>query len=227
MKQTFVAALIASLALIAGSARAADIPRGAPAPQPDYYSPAPIASWQGFYAGVNAGYGWGSFTDGGETLLGSPSGGLIGVTVGYNFAVSPNLVLGVEGDFDFSGMKTSQFPVFGVASSSSVDDLFTLRARVGYTMDRLMLFVTGGFAGSRNTATVSNAFSGFYGQQSKFQTGWALGAGAEYMLTRNLSAKAEYIYTSVGSDRYFDFSPGAIQTSANTSMIRGGLNYHF
>jgi outer membrane immunogenic protein len=47
------------------------------------------------------------------------------------------------------------------------------------------------------------------------------------MVTNNLSAKAEYLFTSVGSDRYFGFSPAAIQTSVENSQVKVGVNYHF
>ena len=67
----------------------------------------------------------------------------------------------------------------------------------------------------------------FYGQQSKYETGWTVGAGAEFMLTSNLSAKAEYVFASVGSGRYFDFTPNALQGGVNSSLFRVGLNYHF
>jgi outer membrane immunogenic protein len=227
MRHSKIAALIAPLLLAtAPTANAADLPRGAP-PPPAYYTPPPAFTWQGLYLGVNAGYGFAAFKDGSRTLIGSPNGGLIGFTGGYNYMATQNILLGIEADFDFSNLKASQMPFFGLASTGTVDDLFTLRGRAGYAMDRALLYVTGGFAGSRNTVTVSNLYIPFYGQQSKFQTGWALGAGLEFMLTNNLSAKGEFIFTSVGSDRYFDFSPSAFQSSVNNSTVKGGLNYHF
>jgi outer membrane immunogenic protein len=106
--------------------------------------------------------------------------------------------------------------------------MVTIRGRVGYVMDRALVYVTGGFAGSNNTVSVNNVWGGaFYGEQSIFQTGWALGAGVEFMLTPNLSAKAEYLFTSVGSDRYFDYSYNALQSAVNTSAVKVGVNYHF
>ena len=129
-------------------------------------------------------------------------------------------VIGLEGDFDFSGNKNSQLPYYGFTTNTSIDDIFTIRGRVGYTFDRALVYITGGFAGSNNTVSVGNIWTGFAGQQSTWQTGWALGAGLEFMLTNNLSAKAEYLFTSVGSDRYFDFSPNVIQTSVNNSQSR-------
>jgi outer membrane immunogenic protein len=226
MRHSLIAALIAPLSLAAATAAiAADLPRGAPPPA--YYAPPPSFTWQGLYLGVNAGYGFAAFKDGSRTLIGHPNGGLIGFTGGYNFMATPNILLGIEADFDFSNLKASQMPFFGLASTGTIDDLFTLRGRAGYAIDRALLFVTGGFAGSRNTVSVSNLYVPFYGQESKFQTGWAVGAGLEFMLTNNLSAKGEYVFTSVGSDRYFDFSTSALQSSVNNSTVKGGLNYHF
>lgn len=226
MRQVFFATLLAPLILAAAPAMAADLPRRSPPPG-DYYAPTPVANWEGLYLGLNAGVGFGSFTDGSDALFGDPTGGLIGFTAGYNHIVAPNLLIGIESDFDFTGMKTSQNPYFGVAGWSSVNDLFTIRGRLGYTWDRALFYVTGGFASSNDTATVGSWWRGFYGQQSTFQTGWALGAGAEYMLTQNISVKAEYLFTSVGSDRYFDFSPNAVQAGVNNSQIKAGVNYHF
>ncbi|MFY9628805.1 MAG: outer membrane beta-barrel protein [Methylocystis sp.] len=226
MRQALLATLLAPFVLSAAPALAADLPRRSPPPQ-DYYSPTPIANWQGFYLGINGGIGFASFTDGGSQLLGSSTGGLIGFTGGYNYMVAPNLLIGLEGDFDFSGNKNSQLPYYGFTTNTSIDDIFTIRGRVGYTFDRALVYITGGFAGSNNTVSVGNIWTGFAGQQSTWQTGWALGAGLEFMLTNNLSAKAEYMFTSVGSDRYFDFSRNVIQTSLNNSQVKVGVNYHF
>lgn len=47
------------------------------------------------------------------------------------------------------------------------------------------------------------------------------------MLTHNLSAKAEYMFTSVGSSRYFEFSTHALDAGVGASSVKGGLNFHF
>lgn len=226
MKGKIVAALLVSVALTASSALAADLPRRS-APPADYYPPPPVFTWSGFYLGVHGGYAFSSFQDGGHSLIGSPSGGLIGVTGGYNYMVTPQFLLGVEADFAFAGIERTHSSFFGAVARGEVDDLLTVRGRAGYAIDRALLYVTGGFAGGKVTVGVSNLFTGFAGSQSSFQTGWALGAGIEYMFTHSLSAKGEYMFTSVGSDRYFNFSPNALNTSVNTSSVKGGLNYHF
>ena len=227
MRPMLLPALLAPALLCAGaSALAADLPRRT-APAADYYSPAPAFTWQGFYIGINGGYALGAFQSGSKNLLGDPNGWVIGGTTGYNLTFAPNFLVGVEADFDFNSSKDGRSPFAGVSGNGSVDNTLTIRARAGVTVDRALLFVTGGFAGSNTTASVNNAFQGFYGQQSKFLAGWALGAGVEFGVAPNLSAKAEYLFTSVGGDRYFDFSANSLQTNIDTSTIRGGLNYHF
>src|SRR5208283_471488 len=98
MRQALFATLLAPLVLAATPVLAADLPRRT-APAQDYYSPTPVANWEGLY---------GAFTDGGNALLGNPTGGLIGFTLGYNHIVAPNLLIGLESDFDFTGLKASQ-----------------------------------------------------------------------------------------------------------------------
>jgi outer membrane immunogenic protein len=228
MKKILLGALLASIVLAATPGNAADLPRGRSAPPPESYAPPPVFGWQGLYIGVNGGYGFGAFQEDGHDFIGSPNGGVIGVTAGYNFMVAPRILLGIEGDFDFTGMKVSRMPHFGVSTQGEVDHMLTVRARAGYTMDRALIYVTGGFAGSDNTVGVSNIFGGgFYGRQTTFQTGWALGAGLAFMLTNNISAKGEYLFTSVGNDRFFDYSAAALHTGVNTSTVKGGLNFHF
>lgn len=228
MRLSHPATLLAFLAVAAAPAMAADLPRRSGPPPEDYYSPAPVSNWQGLYVGINGGLGFASFGAGSDTLIGNANGGLIGGTVGFNFVPAPNLVVGVEGDFDFAGIKASGMPYPGVYRDGSANDIFTVRARVGYTFNRALIYLTGGFAGSNNSVSVSNVWTRFAGQQSTYQTGWALGAGVEYMLTSNLSAKAEYIFTSVGSSHdFFNFSFASLQTNVDNSMVRLGVNYHF
>ena len=226
MRHAFLAALTAPLALGALPAVAADL-ASRPPPPVDYYSPAPVSRWQGFYAGLNGGYGWGAFTDGQDWLFGQPTGGEIGFTGGYNYMVAPNLLVGAEADFDFAGINVTNSPYPGLVSSSSLNDLFTLRGRVGFTMDRALFFVTGGLAGGRTAVNLRNVWGNFWGEESNYQLGWALGAGVEYLIVPNVSVKAEYLFTSLGSNTYFNFSPWALQLGANNSQARLGVNYHF
>ena len=120
MIKIFTSALLAST--VAGSAFAADLPsRRAPV----VVAPAPIMTWTGFYAGLNAGYGW-SNTNRANTYLGPenvpafeallapgavPSslpvgnGGSVvgGGQIGWNYQFSPAFVAGIEADLQVIG----------------------------------------------------------------------------------------------------------------------------
>ena len=120
MKKTFLSVL--ALALSAGSALAADLPRyKAPPPPP----PPPPPMWTGFYVGLNAGYtfsnsnnlvvnsapllpGAGIFTWAlsANAVLPTQNDGFIGGgQVGYNWQFASNFVVGFEADIQ--GVATS------------------------------------------------------------------------------------------------------------------------
>jgi outer membrane immunogenic protein len=111
----------AAFAVIAGPAIGADL-----AVRPVLKPPVPIASWTGFYVGLNSGgsIGASSSTDSAvfttPTFFGSTSGGstplfndsfrhvptgwIVGGQLGYNYQVS-SFVLGIEADWQWSGQK--------------------------------------------------------------------------------------------------------------------------
>jgi opacity protein-like surface antigen len=75
MKKKMLAISVAAVAA-AGSAAAADLPRG---PAPYYYPPASsIYNWSGFYAGLNLGYEWGKVTSSSFNPAGIAGGGQLG-----------------------------------------------------------------------------------------------------------------------------------------------------
>ncbi len=209
--------LLASVGLIAliGAAAAADLPPG-----PNYYkAPAylpPPYTWSGFYIGINGGGGLGRSnwdTVGGFNV----SGGLVGGTVGYNYQVS-HVVFGVEGDVDWSGIQGS---TGGTSTSNSW--LSTVRGRIGYAADRFMPYITGGGA----FGTINASAPGLAGG-SATNAGWTLGAGLEFAIAGNWTAKAEYLYVDLGR---FNCGVGCgaptDNVSFNTNLIRGGVNYRF
>jgi outer membrane immunogenic protein len=216
-----LAPLLALVLILDSDAFAADLPRRSAAPS--YAPPAPLFTWTGPYAGLQAGYGFSTFVDGGSPA-GSPSGGMIGLTGGYNYQVAPQFVIGGEVDFAFAGISGAR-NYWGLSAYGAVNNLLTARLRGGYAWERALFYVTGGFAGGSNALQLSSwAFNGY---QTTFQTGWAVGGGVEYLITPNISAKGEYLYTSTGSSPYFDYSRWSTESGVNMSTIRAGLNYHF
>ena len=218
--------LAASVAVL--PAKAADLGRPLPAQMPMKAPPAPVLvapqyDWSGFYVGINGGGGWGrshsDLTGGIDT-----SGGLAGGTAGYNVQLG-HLVLGLEADIDWSNIGGSS-SARDCALGCSVENkwLATGRGRVGYALGSFLPYVTGGVA----AGDVSASANGFSGMDST-QVGWAAGAGVEYGITQNLSAKVEYLRTDLG---HFNCGLNCGPTPTdnvgfNANVVRGGLNLRF
>jgi outer membrane immunogenic protein len=219
------AALLPALVFAASisSASAADLSMPAPARVPVMQGAAPIVNWTGFYAGINGGWGSGNTTASTGSTYNVPiSGGILGAQAGYNFMFSNNIVAGFEGDISWSGMKGSITPSQTV--TQSLDWLGTFRGRVGYAMNTVMPYITGGFAMGGGTRTTS------IGSQSATatQTGYVLGAGIEWAFAQNWTAKLEYQYVSLGAQTYnFSSPPPSPGVSMSSSIIRVGLNRKF
>jgi outer membrane immunogenic protein len=225
MKKVSIA-LISGVAIsFASLAQAADLPYSNGAPS-SYDYPATF-TWTGFYAGLNVGAGLGTFLGGGQTYFGSnPNGGMVGGTVGYNYQ-SGNLLMGIEGDYDWSHFAASATSVPGVISSGNIDNIATVRGRFGYAMDRLLVFGTAGYAGADIAGTLSNYPAKAVANQSFWSNGYALGFGGEYAVTPHITVKAEYLYTAFGSNDYFNLTPNYMNASAHVNMLRAGVNYKF
>lgn len=197
--------LLASVALlVAGPALAGDLPRYNNNPQV-YRN---LFNWTGFYAGVHTGWGWGD-------AAGDISGGLIGGQIGYNYQLVSGMVFGAETDITVSAIDG---PV--AAGRFDADYLGTLRARIGYAWDRVMLYATGGLAYAGGSVTVAGL------SNDRTHYGYALGLGLEGMITPNLSVRLEYLYTDFGSRTYQTIG-GPVSVGFDASLLRAGVNYRF
>jgi outer membrane immunogenic protein len=161
--------------------------------------PVSAYNWTGLYLGINGGGGWLRDAEpvGG---IANHNGGLIGVTLGYNFYVNPSWIVGLEGDI-------------GYFSHSDHKYLGTARVRVGYAAGRLMPYITYGLAVMQDA---ENQFPGETNAGARF--GATIGAGLEYAITQNISVKGEYLYldtTEFNGDGPYG------------SIVRAGLNWRF
>jgi outer membrane immunogenic protein len=230
-------ALLLLLASGSSAVWAADFPLPVSEPRPPaiYDANGPYTNWAGIYLGLNGGYGLGSsqWTIGGAgTDVFNTSGPLFGGTVGFNYPVSA-VLFGVEGDLDWSGLSGSvgncAFNSAGaVASCQTKSNLLgTARARVGYALDRTLIYVTGGAAFAPVQAGLNPSSS--FDTATKF--GWAAGAGVEFAVYGNWSAKAEYLYIDLASASCSTVANCGTATGSSVAftenVVRGGLNYRF
>ena len=245
MYRQILMASVGAIAL-AGSAFAADLPSRAPPPV--YVPPVPIFTWTGIYVGGQIGYAWGtSNTNLGDNFgdyvsFSSNNSGVIGgAHVGYNLQLS-QFVVGLEGDVDGSSLSKSisnTALIDGVlvptTISGNINVQGSIRGRVGYAFDRVLLYATGGVAFAGINGSISTPFG--YDSASTTRVGWTVGGGLEYAITNNWSVRAEYRYAQFGhSTVYANNSfvlPGLTAVGAfgnrtiNENRVQVGFSYKF
>jgi outer membrane immunogenic protein len=208
MSKTVIAAValatLASTALVT-SAAAADLPYRQPY---TVNQPLNAYSWAGPYLGANLGYAWGSV----ENSATKPDGVFGGAQAGYNWQ-NGQFVFGLEGDIQasaaddtFAPWKFSN-PWFG-----------TVRGRLGYAFNNVLVYGTGGLAFGELRAET------FGLSESHTNAGWTLGVGAEFGIYQNWTAKVEYLYVDLSSS---NFSITGASNSYQFGLVRAGVNYHF
>jgi outer membrane immunogenic protein len=142
--------------------------------------------------------------------------GMVGGQWGYNYQIQ-QFVLGFETDLDWvGGEKTTTFTSLpngfvttNATQTAGLVSLGTVRARLGYAIDRNLFFVTGGLAyGEVKASTTATAVSiipstdTFSGSASGWRAGYAVGGGYEYAFNNNLTVKIEYLYYNLGTANY-------------------------
>jgi outer membrane immunogenic protein len=215
----------AAVLAVAGTASAADLARKAPPPVPvKAVSYAPY-NWTGFYVGINGGYGFGRSKWSGLPSSFDVNGGLFGGQVGYNWQYG-QFVYGLEGDGDWTDMRGTANTALcgGLPCRTRSDFLSTVRGRVGIAMDRFLPYATGGLAVGNIRATVPG-FAGI----DQTNAGWTVGAGVEYAIAGNWTAKVEYLHVDLGKDTCSTQCglPAGNDVSLNSNIVRAGINYRF
>jgi outer membrane immunogenic protein len=162
----------ASVVALSAAANAADMYRAPAAMDTPYIG----VNWNGFYFGVNGGYGEDNNTTDWNGAFG-------GGQVGFNMQRG-SFVFGVEGDLQGSSIKAP--------NNAEIDYFGTIRARAGFAAGNALFYGTGGYGAVHCKGCVSDSVDG-----------WVLGGGIEYKLNPAWSLKGEYQfldYTSFNSD---------------------------
>jgi outer membrane immunogenic protein len=239
------ALLLASVT--AGAVQASDLPSRH---QPVMPMMPPMFSWTGFYIGGNLGGVAGTstskyyYTTNNGVSKASPfmAGVIGGIQGGYNYQWTDWLVIGAEVDFDWtnaSSLGQYYYTSLGTvpAGKRKLKYVGTVRGRLGYSADRALMYITGGYAYSsmKNTYTLSTTnaagtvLTTTTANKTKPLTGWTIGGGMEYALTNNVLVRTEYLYTAFNKSKYDPFpNPiAALTTNASASLIRAAVNYKF
>ena len=194
------AVMLAGAALGSVPALAADLGDGRPVRPPRDFNPPietrDIGPWSGFYLGATAGYGFGQGRADGDIgqFAFDQKGALGTIFAGYNWQAGRS-VLGIEADIGTGNQKSTTVTNFGTLNTG-LNSVGSVRGRAGVLLTpALLLYGTGGFAWSNYDIGLNSGQS-----QSKTFTGYQLGAGAELMISSNVTLRTEYIYTGLGRE---------------------------
>lgn len=139
-------------------------------------------------------------------------------------------MLGVEGDFSSTELNGNGTNSIGDAINTNTKWTSTVTGRVGAAFDRLLIYGKGGLALAQDQSGLTD-LGGNSASTSFMRTGWTVGAGLEYGISKNWSAKIEYDYLNFGSQVLNFATPLQPAYTSNASLnvqeIKAGINFHF
>lgn len=211
--------------------------------------------WTGFSAGASVGGLFGQTHELGtfspldltatQTVEPHTAGILAGGQVGADVQVG-KLVFGVAGDFGWTNARGGRACPTGFgfffSCQSNTDFMMMGTGRVGVTWERALFYAKGGavFADVKDTFRDNTAGSPLIGGGGSFSTfagtardslvGLTIGAGVEFALTHNWSAKAEYMHYEFEQSRLrFPTNVPILNPRADRDgdLVRVGVNYRF
>ncbi|MCK5932177.1 MAG: porin family protein [Fulvimarina manganoxydans] len=253
--------LLRKLAVIAASsmmstsigASAADLVIPEQSPQEPIAIVEPEGTWSGLYIGGQGGAAFGR--DSADILFdptpmsattvygsdNSKAGFSGGARIGYDYQIG-DVVFGALTDISLmTGSTDQRFSVGGVdfTTKDRIAYLGTVRGRIGYAFDDLLVYGTGGFAyaGRSQSTSVSGPFGGSFSEsRDKFDTGYTVGGGIEYLIDPHVSLGLEYLYTDLGKSDWSATgrnAAGAVDFNAKTndrtdfSTLWATISYRF
>jgi len=221
----------------------------------------PAWSWTGLYAGIHVGAGWGrnTWSDPFQPASGlgdrvDIGGAIAGGQIGFNHQIGA-VVWGVEADAAAANIQGTNtcFPIFpgGVTIFQATGEIFfggtgfncgarihalsTVAGRLGYAMDRTLVYAKAGGAVANesynlnlNGGAIPNGFGFGITDTSSTRWGWLIGGGVERAIGYNWTTKLEYNYIDFGSTAVpFAVPPPftSFSVTDRVHIVKLGLNY--
>lgn len=230
MTVTWLKAGLSALAIVAMTGTAEAQLRRARAEAPG--NP-PVQQWTGFYVGGNLGYGVAGLTDNTPLAVATNMTGAIGgVQVGYNHQIE-RVVFGIEADIQASGQSASYTQNLPVIGNLTVDHRIayfgTVRGKLGYAFDCGCVMAYGTLGWAYGEYRPSLTALGVTISADYQRSALAAGAGVEWKVSRNWSAKLEALYLDTGDIGTAASFPviGQVHMRVRDAISRIGVNYHF
>lgn len=202
------------------------------------FAAGPTYNWTGFYLGMQGFYGAGDDDEWDDYESGSSGtswryvgtfyranhdidGWMGGAFAGYNYQFPFNLVVGIETDINTGKISGSgrapDDPTITV--NTDMPWVGSTRFRVGYAFYRFLPYFAMGV--TYGEADIYEKVGGIkYGEKNTY-LGWSPALGLEFMIVKNLIARAEFAYYSFGTERS-NVDPEAPGTGEVDTKIRFG-----
>lgn len=195
--------------------------------------------WTGYYAGVIAGTGryWDHAVEyytatgvaTGQVYGYDLTGGSVGARIGANFQYG-SIVVGAEADLEAARFSGGFVDGTIGAGHDKIDLQGSLRGRLGFAWDRLLVYGTAGLA----FAQVETRYTFLATSTDEFfkdtRYGWTAGAGVDYALTDKLILGVDYRYTDFGKvDHVSTVAFGGLTGKHQQAggVIHASLSYKF
>lgn len=219
-----------------GVAQAADLPDVSPD-----YAPAPAVAydWTGFYLGLQGGYEWhqDDVEDPIPQFRGTVDldGVLLGVHAGYDYQFNGGFVVGLVGDIEWADGSGTGVVGGGIAlARAEANWQGSLRARLGYAINNILLYGTGGLAFANYDLDYTCCALAFnIGDQfDETLFGYTLGGGAAYAFAPNWTVWSDYRFTDYetadsGIVNCCAGPPNRQEHDIQTHAVRLGLSRRF
>ena len=215
--------------------------------------------FSGFYAGIHLDASTfaaessdltDTFTNDAPSLSELVYGG--GVTLGYNYQLGNNVIIGAELDYT-SAMEVNRFVAFNSSGSQGLDfqnsweSVIALKLRAGITQDRSLFYVTGGPAQAKGVFSVrdvqvSNSDCGdsVCAEADENLLGLVIGVGAEHAFTDRIIGKFEVLHYAMPNSEapilLNQDTPNcgaalgeecAVYFDSSATTVRFGMNFKF
>ncbi|WP_271168060.1 outer membrane protein [Hansschlegelia plantiphila] len=214
LRIALLAAVSTAAAAVAAPAFAADLPAYEPAPA--YAAPA-ASSWTGGYVGAQAGYGWNHAKNRSGVSNTSPNGAVVGGYAGYDYQFDGSpVVVGIDTDLNYNTASDRNH-----TGKNELNWSGATRGKLGYAMDRVMVYGAGGVAYGDHKLKVSGA-----GSDSKTAVGYTVGGGVEALVADNVTVRGEYRYTNYGTDK-MKLDGGSVKSDLTENRVTAGVAYKF
>lgn len=198
--------------------------------------------WSGAYVGVLGSYSTNDLdaallkVDGkavpGTTQSTTVDGGMFGIQAGYGKHIG-QFYVGAETDWQWGGIDRDISNAGGAFHTTySVDQIGTIRGRLGYIIGNFMPYATAGVAIERGTVGAYIPGVDLSASASDWNVGWTAGGGVEFRPWEHVALKIEALHTDFGDIEVASANIGGndvdlVSISNSGTQVRFSAAYKF